>query len=115
MNTWTQRWDSENPFSALLIRSLGTNDFVGYIVMGFGEGEGTSEIAYILRESYWGRGFGYESVGAVSLFLSRVLMKNQFKVNANQEFKRVTATSNILNVPSQKILEKCGFKVYTQS
>jgi hypothetical protein len=36
VDTWVKRWESDNPFAALSIRSQGTNDFVGYIVMGFG-------------------------------------------------------------------------------
>lgn len=53
----------------------------------------------------WNKGFGYESVGSVALFLSQIIVKNQFKINdKNEDFKRVIATANILNIASQKIL-----------
>lgn len=113
---WVKRWNSEIPFSAIAIRSRVNNDFIGYVVMGFGSETESSEVAYIIREEMWGKGFGYESVGAVTLFLSQVLIRNQFRINEKkEEFKRVVATSNILNIASQKILEKCGFKKYAKT
>lgn len=72
--------------------------------MGFGSEPNSSEVAYMICEDKWNRGFGYESVGALTLFLSRKLMENNFKVNKNDEFKRIIATASIENVASCKIL-----------
>ena len=68
---WVKRWNSGVPFSALVIRSRSENHFIGYVVMGFGGESESSEIAYAIREEMWNKGFGYESVGAVTLFLSQ--------------------------------------------
>jgi hypothetical protein len=49
--------------------------------MGYGMEKNSSEIAYMICEDKWNCGFGYESVGALALFLSQKLVKNNFKVN----------------------------------
>lgn len=113
--TWDQRWKNEDPFAGMSVRNRHSGDYVGYIVMGYGDEPNSSEIAYGFKESEWNKGYGYESIGATVLFLGKILSKNNFKVNGNQEFKRVIATSNILNPASKKILEKLGFSVYKQS
>lgn len=52
-----------------------------------------------MRENEKMTGYGYESVGATVLFLSKILKKNNYKVNKNHEFKRIIATWNILQPP----------------
>ena len=97
------------------VRNKKTGEYIGYVVMGYGGEANSSEIAYIIRENEWNKGYGYESLGAVSLFLSKILSQSSFKINGNQEFKRVIATSNINNPSSKRILEKSGFTVYDTS
>lgn len=72
--------------------------------MGFGGEPNSSEVAYMIREDKWNQGFGYESLGALTLFLSKILIKNNFKINSNEDFKRVIATANIENRGSMRIL-----------
>ncbi len=80
MESWTQNWDSGIPFSTFTIRNKDDHDFVGYIGLGFRSSKGASQIAIMIRESMWNKGYGYETVGAISLFFSQVLIKNHFKV-----------------------------------
>ena len=66
---WEAKWHNKDPFAGMEIRKQ-TGEYLGYIVMGYGAEENSSEIAYMIREEEWGKGYGYEALGTLSLFLS---------------------------------------------
>ena len=137
------RWQSGYPFSGFTI-TLNENEekrrddknknknknknkdkisnFVGFIVSGNGDVDNASEIAYILSDKHWGNGYGYEALGCISLFYMPFLIKhnkpryfiNTFKPKA-EIVTRIVATSRVENIPSSKILAKCGYHTYKQT
>lgn len=60
--------------------------------------EHKGNIGYIIHPAYWNQGFASEATSALLMFA-----KNTLKL------KLVDATCDVLNVASQKVLEKCGF------
>lgn len=43
----------------------------------------SAEIAYAIRDDKWNNEFGYEAVGAITLFFSKYLVKNELKTIKN--------------------------------
>ena len=66
-------------------------------------GEGSAELGYWISEEYWGKGYGTE--------VSKRLIKRAFN---DLEVKRIYATYKNENVASKRVLEKLGFKYYSE-
>ena len=66
-------------------------------------GEGTAELGYWIAEEYWGNGFAVEA--------SSVLIKRAFEC---LDVKQVYASYRVENNQSKRVLEKLGFKYYTE-
>ncbi len=84
VTNWSQRWKNEDPFSGMSVRNKHSGDYVGFFVLGHRKEHNSSEIVCALRDDELNKGYGYECVGASVLFLSKILKKNNFKVNDNQ-------------------------------
>lgn len=66
-------------------------------------GDGSGELGYWIAEDYWGQGLVVEA--------SKTLIEHAFKdLNLNQ----IYATYRIENTQSKRVLEKLGFKYYTE-
>jgi RimJ/RimL family protein N-acetyltransferase len=63
------------------------------------EGEELVDVTYRLRESAWGKGYGWE--------LAQALVGHGFRVLG---LEQITATITPDNLPSKKIAEKLGMK-----
>lgn len=105
--TWMERWKSKNPFSSLAVNTQDHDEFVGQVVLGYGEHPGESELAYLFAKKHWGQGLGTEAVTPVVKLYAHELAKKQYKVNG-QPFTTIVATARVDNVGSVKILEKTG-------
>ncbi len=66
LNTWEDRWQKGNAFSALAITNINEDDqFIGNIVAGFGEQCGSVEVARVLHHKHWGKRFGKQAAIAL--------------------------------------------------
>ena len=72
---------------------------IGFILHFTNQPRGWIEIGYALLPAEMGKGYGTEAVRILVdyLFLSKDIM-------------RIQATTDVRNIPSQKVLEKVGFK-----
>lgn len=66
-------------------------------------GDGSGELGYWIGEKYWGRGLVVEA--------SRTIIEHAFY---DLEIERIFATYRIENNQSKRVLEKLGFKYYTE-
>ena len=78
-----------------------TDEMVGMVGMGLHHILNEVEVAYFISEDYYKMGFGYEAVTALVdwCFL-------------HSDIAYLILTIDIANVPSQKLAQKCGFKVF---
>lgn len=63
-------------------------------------GDGVPELGYRLRRAVWGRGYGTE--------VARALVDRAFR---EYGARRVFASTDVANVGSRRVLEKCGMTV----
>jgi RimJ/RimL family protein N-acetyltransferase len=113
VKTWADRWQNNDPFSAMTIREQESEDFIGQITLGYGNGEklpGVAEVGYIISTKQQGKGYASEAALAVTGKYARELMERGYKVN-NGKLTSIVATARTTgNIPSNKVLEKCGFE-----
>ena len=106
---WVKRWNVEHdPFTAFVILKKDSWEMIGHIVAGHGDNPGESELAYIIHERHWHKGYGKEAVGAIVLQYLAALRENEALVDG-APFKTVTATTRLENLYSARILENYGF------
>ncbi|CAJ1953956.1 unnamed protein product [Cylindrotheca closterium] len=113
LKTWCKRWDDNFPFSAFTVRLPdGNNTFLGCMILGLSEEENTAEIAGLLRQEYWRKGFA--TAGMIHLLAhARELFQDRKKVADGEPFERIVATCHPKNIASQFLLESQGFHQYT--
>jgi RimJ/RimL family protein N-acetyltransferase len=75
------------------------NEFFGWCGLKYIKEGDEVDLGYRLKEEYWGKGYGFEAVKATIDFGFR-----------NLKLKRIVATALPENIPSWKIMEKCGMK-----
>ena len=66
-------------------------------------GEGSAELGYWIAEEYWGNGYATES--------SKALIEHAFN---DLNIETIYATYRSENRQSQRVLEKLGFRYYTE-
>ena len=66
-------------------------------------GEGSAELGYWIAEEYWGNGFAFEA--------SEVLVDRAFN---ELDVDRIYASYRCENAQSKRVLEKLGFKYYSE-
>ena len=66
-------------------------------------GDGACELGYWIAEEYWGRNYAVEA--------SKILIKRAFD---DLDIQKIYATYRCGNIASKRVLEKLGFKYYTQ-
>ena len=90
----------EGPLSRWGIFSTQNDDFVGVcLARTFAENTDQTEIGYMLRENYWGKGLGTQICKALSSYCLEADAK-----------KDIVALTDLDNIGSQKVLLKSGFK-----
>lgn len=106
---WVKRWNEEHdPFCAFVILRKDTGEMIGHIVAGHGDNPGESEIAYIIHERHWHKGYGTEAVKAIVLQYLAALKESNALVDG-APFTTIKATVRLDNLYSARILEGCGF------
>jgi RimJ/RimL family protein N-acetyltransferase len=118
VTNWVARWEDNNPFSSFAVSQKEQEVFIGHVVLGYGSKRGVSELAYIFDDSYWGKGYGKESVTAVVQEYAPILNKKYNLKYTNKEskavewetFNAIEATARNDNPASIKILESVGLK-----
>ncbi|WP_405307998.1 GNAT family N-acetyltransferase [Methanobrevibacter sp.] len=66
-------------------------------------GDGSAELGYWIAEPYWGKGLVVEA--------SKVIIRHAFD---DLDIKQIYATYRIENTQSKRVLEKLGFRYYTE-
>lgn len=113
IDTWVKRWESGDPFGGFAIR-LKSGEFVGHVVLGHGDEPGRSEIAYLIREDMWHKGFGSEAARGIVQGLAPLLRAYGFSVEG-KEFTLIDATARPDNPGSGKILANMGMNIVSTS
>jgi len=109
-NSWMVRWQNGDPYSAmavLLCKSDSEPAFIGTVVMGHGNYEGQSELAFLFFPEYWEQGYGKEAVTAVVKTLGPVLIQKGYGPGG-APLKEIVATCRYDNVRSERILRSLG-------
>ncbi|EEH35628.1 hypothetical protein PAAG_06675 [Paracoccidioides lutzii Pb01] len=75
---------------------------------------GLTELGYLLHPDFWGKGFMTEAVrAAINFWWDYVSVVPENSADKNGLSKNDTvlrAVTDMLNLPSNRVLEKCGFK-----
>jgi len=108
LKTWVDRWDSNNPYSGYAIFRMDSYDFVGTISIR-NSAPDECRVAYILRQKYWGQGYGTEAAHAiVDMLIPRLMLRNYQP--SYRSLKKIMATALPDNPASEKILIGSGFE-----
>ena len=76
-----------------------SGECIGLHLINHIQGESDIQVGYLLYPEYWGRGYATEG--------ARAAMRYAY---AELELPRVTAITDLDNVESQRVLEKCGLR-----
>lgn len=111
IETLVKRWEQNNPFSAFAIfkgSEAKDDQFIGHVVAGFGDNDGESEAALVIKKEEWKQGYGTEAVKAMRAYLS-VVRDLDYKINGHP-FTGLVASARLDNDSSIKIMESAGMK-----
>jgi RimJ/RimL family protein N-acetyltransferase len=109
-NSWMVRWKNCDPYSAmavLLNKPDSQPEFIGTVVMGHGDHEGQSELAFLFFPEYWFQGYGKEAVTAAVKTLGPILIQKGYGP-AGVPLKEIVATCRYDNIRSERILRSLG-------
>ncbi len=130
ITNWIFRFLNGHPHGGMTILNQETQELIGHIVAGGGDGPGVSEMAYTLMEEswdgkgkpgIWGKGIMSDVVGAiVNKWAPEVrrlssgkdipeAVRNAFTCFGGERLKRFDATASPSNPGSWYILKKHGF------
>ncbi len=108
-NTWVRRWEQGIPFSAFAILEKGTDQFIGHIVVGFGDAPGQGALAYLIHKTYWNRKIGSEAADAIVRHFMSFIFEQRYSIE-NAVFRTLEATARLDNPASRAILCKVGLR-----
>ncbi|EGC31952.1 hypothetical protein DICPUDRAFT_92697 [Dictyostelium purpureum] len=106
-NKWYNRYKNNDPFSSFAV--FLNNEFIGHSTLGHSGHPGISECSILLLKPYWGKGYGYEISNTMVNEYSHTLIEENYLIDG-EPLKKVLATARTDNIPSNKMLMKCGFK-----
>lgn len=116
VNDWSSKFYDRDPFSAFSIRLRETNEFVGMINLAHDLGPyenddvpGSSELAYIIKDKFWNRGYTSIAVQNIINIYAKTLVKEGYQL-AGKPLSKISAFVNSDNQASVKILKKVGMK-----
>lgn len=110
MDTWIKRWYHNDPFSAFTVSKQDTDEFIGHIILDYGDEPGQAEIGYAFDKKNWGKGYGKESVTTVVREYAPELVNRNYKVKG-EDFAAIVATARPDNEASVKVLQAAGLKI----
>lgn len=110
----TKRWNSGNKFSVLSIYHSTTQEFIGYLHInhslddfsniGVGH-QNVGEIAYIVDQAFWGKGYGTEIAILGKKFIKHIIAESTNET-LEKNIKEIVATVHPANEGSKRILQK---------
>lgn len=110
----TKRWNSGKKFSVLSIYHSSTQEFIGYLYIkhslddfsnvGVGH-QNVGEIAYIIDQAFWGKGYGTEIAIMGKKFIKHIISESESET-LESNIKEIVATAHPLNEGSKRILQK---------
>ncbi|MCW8444559.1 GNAT family N-acetyltransferase [Fluoribacter gormanii] len=110
----TKRWNSGNKFSVLSIYHATTQEFIGFLQVkhslddfskvGAGH-QNVGEIAYIIEQAFWGKGYGTEIAILGKKFIKHIISESEHE-SLEQNIKEIVATVHPSNEGSKRILQK---------
>ena len=110
----TKRWNSGNKFSVLSIYHSTTQEFIGYLHIkhslddfshvGVGH-QNVGEIAYIIDQAFWGKGYGTEIAILGKKFIKHIISESESET-LEKNIKEIVATVHPSNEGSKRILQK---------
>lgn len=110
----TKRWNSGNKFSVLSIYHSTTQEFIGYLHIkhslddfshvGVGH-QNVGEIAYIIDQAFWGKGYGTEIAILGKKFIKHIISESETET-LEKNIKEIVATVHPSNEGSKRILQK---------
>ena len=106
-DSWLKRWKQNDPFSAFSIFRIDDDNYIGNIIVGYGDKPGQSEMARLLKHRFWKNGYGTESAGAMIYGFAPEVIQRGYLLEG-KPLSQITATSTIDNIGSWKSLEKVG-------
>lgn len=104
---WRCRWEQNNPYAGMTILRKENKEFLGHIVLGYGNAPGEAELAYLLKKVYWGHGFGTEAVAAIVNEYVPATIQRGYTLKG-KPLSKINATVRPDNPASEKILKKIG-------
>jgi RimJ/RimL family protein N-acetyltransferase len=112
-DSWVKRWKENDPYSALAVFTKQTekfsDEFVGHVVLGYGDAPGQSEMAYLFHKNSWNKGFGTEAVTALVKDYAPAIKEKGYLLEG-KALEEIQATTRIDNTYSVRILEKVGME-----
>lgn len=106
-DVWVKRWHQNDPYSGLAVFKNDTDEFLGHVVIGYGEAAGQSELAYLFMRNHWDKGFGTETVTAVVKEYAPATVEEGYTIDG-KALEKITATARPDNPSSVKILARLG-------
>ncbi|KTD63557.1 hypothetical protein Lsan_0990 [Legionella santicrucis] len=110
----TQCWNSGNKFSVFSIYTSSTQEFIGYLHIkhslndfaniGIGH-QNVAEIAYIIDQAFWGKGYGTEIAILGKKFIKHIISESA-NDTLEKNIKEIAATTHPANEGSKRILQK---------
>ncbi|ARB93067.1 GNAT family N-acetyltransferase [Legionella longbeachae] len=110
----TKCWNSGNKFSVFSIYHSGTQEFIGYLhikhslndfaAIGIGH-QNVAEIAYIIDQAFWGKGYGTEIAILGKKFIKHIISESADET-LEKNIKEIAATVHPSNEGSKRILQK---------
>jgi [ribosomal protein S5]-alanine N-acetyltransferase len=86
-------------YGLIVIESKDGESFIGFVGVTHPRGQPEPEIKYSLYPEFWGKGYATEVVQGMLAYVA-----------SKCGLKRVIATTDPENIPSHRVLEKCGMK-----
>lgn len=110
----TECWNSGNKFSVFSIYHSNTQEFIGYLHIkhsltdfaniGIGH-QNVAEIAYIIDQAFWGKGYGTEIAILGKKFIKHIISESPSD-SLEKDIKEIAATVHPSNEGSKRILQK---------
>jgi len=114
IDKWVTRWQNNDPFSSFSVVPNDSDDCIGMVILGYGNKEGSAQLAYVFDQKNWGKGYGKEAVIPVVKRYAPELIKRGYQI-AEHEFTSIEATVRPDNPASVKILSAAGMKYIGES
>lgn len=105
---WLERWQHNNPYSALAVFGNETDEFLGVVVLGLNGTPGESQLSYLFHPRYWNQGYGTEAVSSLLEYATATIEEGH--TLDGKPLEKVVATSRVDNPASLRILEKVGMQ-----